>query len=206
MMTPILPDFRQKLQIFRSGGLAVRLLHHHPQPVGGPVGPPPERAKARRLEGALPCPGVRAARRRIPITERARARAALPGARVAPARRVPQDAPRPGRSPNRRIGTVRPRPSAPAHRAMLAGMSAAAFDTYAAAKRLRDAGFDEDQAEAAVSMVRDATAADRDQLATKADLATHRADTRADLASLERRLLGYGIALAGLLFAALKLF
>ena len=104
---------------------------------------------------------------------------------------------------------------------MLAGMSAAAFDTYTAAKRLRDAGFDEDQAEAAVSMVRDATAADRDPLATKADLATLdnrlgaaistlRADTRADLAaaiaSLERRLIGYGIALAGLLFAALKLF
>ena len=89
-------------------------------------------------------------------------------------------------------------------------MSTAAFDTYTAAKRLRDAGFDEDQAEAAVSMVRDATAADRDQLATKADLATFRADTRADiaaeLAGLERCLIGYGIALAGLLFAALKLF
>ena len=89
-------------------------------------------------------------------------------------------------------------------------MSAAAFDTYTAAKRLRDAGFDEDQAEAAVSMVRDAAAADRDQLATKADLATLRADIRADIAAafagLERRLLGYGIALAGLLFAALKLF
>ena len=59
-------------------------------------------------------------------------------------------------------------------------------------------------------MVRDATAADRDQLATKADLAALRADTRADivaeLAGLERRLLGYGIALAGLLSAALKLF
>ena len=50
-------------------------------------------------------------------------------------------------------------------------MSTAAFDTYTAAKRLRDAGFDEHQAEAAVSMVRDATGADRDALATKADLA-----------------------------------
>lgn len=35
-------------------------------------------------------------------------------------------------------------------------MSAVAFDTCAAAKRLREAGFDEHQAEAAVTMVRDA--------------------------------------------------
>ena len=61
-------------------------------------------------------------------------------------------------------------------------MSAATFDTYTAAKRLRDAGFDEDQAEAAVSMVRDAVGTDREQLATKADLA-HFA-TKADLAEL----------------------
>ena len=57
-------------------------------------------------------------------------------------------------------------------------------------------------------MVRDA-AADRDQPVTKADLATLRAGIRTDIAAeiagLERRLLGYGIALAGLLFAALKL-
>ena len=62
-------------------------------------------------------------------------------------------------------------------------MTAATFDTYAAAKRLRDAGFDERQAEAAVSMVRDAAGADREQLATKAGLA----EVRADLASLEAR-------------------
>ena len=63
-------------------------------------------------------------------------------------------------------------------------MNAAAFDTYTAAKRLREAGFDERQAEAAVSMVRDAAGADREQLATKADLA----EVRADLAALETRL------------------
>ena len=61
------------------------------------------------------------------------------------------------------------------------------------------AAFDEAQAEAAVSMVRDALGSDRDQLATKADLA-------AAIAGLERRLIGYGLAIAGLLFAALKLF
>ena len=63
-------------------------------------------------------------------------------------------------------------------------MNTVTFDTYAAAKRLRDAGFDERQAEAAVSMVRDAAGADREQLATKADLA----EVRADLAALETRL------------------
>ena len=51
-------------------------------------------------------------------------------------------------------------------------MNAATFDTCTAAKRLRDAGFDERQAEAAVSMVRDAVGADRGEFATKADLGT----------------------------------
>ena len=49
-------------------------------------------------------------------------------------------------------------------------MSTVAFDTYTAAKHLRDAGFDERQAEAAVSMVRDAVSADRGEVATKADV------------------------------------
>ena len=60
-------------------------------------------------------------------------------------------------------------------------MNTVTFDTYAAAKHLRDAGFDERQAEAAVSMVRDAVGAVREALATKADLAELRAATRADL-------------------------
>ena len=63
-------------------------------------------------------------------------------------------------------------------------MNAAAFDTYTAAKRLRDAGFDERQAEAAVSMVRDAAGADREQLATKADIEALRAATKADIEAL----------------------
>ena len=48
-------------------------------------------------------------------------------------------------------------------------VSAAAFDTCTAAKRLRDAGFDEHQAEAAITMVREAVGTDRDVLATKVD-------------------------------------
>ena len=67
-------------------------------------------------------------------------------------------------------------------------MNTAAFDTYTAAKRLRDAGFDERQAEAAVSMVRDAAGADREQLATKADLAALESRVDAKLAALETRL------------------
>ena len=51
-------------------------------------------------------------------------------------------------------------------------MSAMAFDTYTAAKRLRDAGFNEHQAEAAVTMVRDAVVADQEARATKADVDT----------------------------------
>ena len=47
-------------------------------------------------------------------------------------------------------------------------MSIAAFDTYAAAKKLREAGFDERQAEAAISMVRDAFT---EGVATKAEIA-----------------------------------
>ena len=55
-------------------------------------------------------------------------------------------------------------------------MSTAAFDTYTAAEHLRDAGFDERQAEAAVSRVREAVGADRGELAMKADIADLEAD------------------------------
>lgn len=78
-------------------------------------------------------------------------------------------------------------------------MSVAAFDTYAAAKALRDAGFDERQAEAAVAMVRDAVT---EGVATKADL-------RAEIAGLETRLTirlgGLVVAVGGLAVALVKL-
>ena len=77
-------------------------------------------------------------------------------------------------------------------------MSTAAFDTYTAAKRLRDAGFDEHQAEAAVTMVRDAVGADRGQLATKADLDTA-------IAALEARLTWRLVGIAAAIVAAVKL-
>ena len=57
-------------------------------------------------------------------------------------------------------------------------VAAATFDTYAAAKALREAGFNEGQAEAAVAMVRDAFT---EGVATKADVRTAVADLRAEM-------------------------
>ena len=84
-------------------------------------------------------------------------------------------------------------------------MNAATFDTYAAAKRLRDAGFDERQAEAAVSMMRDAAGADREQLATKADLDALESRVDAKLAALEARLTWRLVGIAAAIVAAVKL-
>ena len=76
-------------------------------------------------------------------------------------------------------------------------MSTATFDTYAAVKTLREAGADEAMAEAIVNTASAAAGADREQLATKADLAeletrlTARMDTfatKADLAALRAEL------------------
>lgn len=63
-----------------------------------------------------------------------------------------------------------------------------AFDTLAQAKRLREAGFDEKQAEALTAALRDAAKPfDASTLATKGDLATGLADlkaaTKGDLAA-----------------------
>ncbi len=67
-------------------------------------------------------------------------------------------------------------------------MTAAAFDTLTAARDLEAAGIERRQAEAIAGTVRQATAADREALATKADLAELRADMQADMAALETRL------------------
>ena len=60
-------------------------------------------------------------------------------------------------------------------------MSAVAFDTLTAARDLEAAGIERRQAEAIAGTVRTATAAERETLATKADLAELRADIQADL-------------------------
>ena len=60
-------------------------------------------------------------------------------------------------------------------------MSAATFDTLTTARELEAAGVERRQAEAIAGAVRQAVSADRDELATKADLAELRAATRTDL-------------------------
>ena len=71
-------------------------------------------------------------------------------------------------------------------------MNTATFDTYAAVKTLREAGADEAMAEAIVNTASAAAGADREQLATKADLAELetrlRAAAQADIAGLRAEL------------------
>lgn len=57
-------------------------------------------------------------------------------------------------------------------------MTSTDFDTLSAAKRLREAGFNEDQAEAIAERMHEAATADRSDLATKADLAAVRIEIR----------------------------
>ena len=86
-------------------------------------------------------------------------------------------------------------------------MALAAFDTYAAAKALREAGFDERQAEAVVETATRAAGAGHSELATKADLKDFA--TKADLARLEARIylafLAFALANAALTVAIIKL-
>ena len=70
---------------------------------------------------------------------------------------------------------------------------AQAFDTLAAARDLEGAGMARDHAEAIATAIRNG----QGDLVTKADL-------EASLESQERRLMVYGLALAGVLFAAIK--
>ena len=55
-------------------------------------------------------------------------------------------------------------------------MSTATFDTLTAARKLEAAGVERRQAEAHAEALREAISADRDELATKADIADLKAD------------------------------
>ena len=55
-------------------------------------------------------------------------------------------------------------------------MTASTFDILSAARKLEAAGIERRQAEAHAEALREAATADRDELATKADLAELRAD------------------------------
>ena len=81
-------------------------------------------------------------------------------------------------------------------------MTIAAFDTLAYARRLKEAGVDEAQAEAHAEAVRDAVT---EGVATKADLRATVADLKAEIAASERRMMLAMVALAGLIVALVKL-
>ena len=67
-------------------------------------------------------------------------------------------------------------------------MNTATFDTLTTARELEAAGVERRQAEAHAEALRRAVSADRDEFATKADLAGVRDELRADLAGLEARM------------------
>ena len=89
-------------------------------------------------------------------------------------------------------------------------MTSTDFDSIRAAKRLRDAGFNADQAQAIVEGMHQAATADRNELATKADIAALKAESKADIAAVRTEIASvrtemriYGIlivAIAGKLF------
>ena len=82
-------------------------------------------------------------------------------------------------------------------------MTSTDFDSISAAKRLRDAGFNADQAQAIVEGMHQADTADRNELATKADTAALKAELKADIAAVRIEMRIYGIlivAIAGKLF------
>ena len=74
-----------------------------------------------------------------------------------------------------------------------------AFDTLAAVRNLQGAGMDSAQAEAVTEMVNEAVSTS--DLATKGDLATLRAELRADLAALEMRMTWRMFLVVGALLA-----
>ena len=80
-------------------------------------------------------------------------------------------------------------------------MNTATFDTYAAVKTLREAGAYEAMAEAIVNTASAAAGADREQLATKADLETAITGLRGELYRAlwiqAAALIGAQIAIAG---------
>ena len=68
------------------------------------------------------------------------------------------------------------------------------LDTLTLARELKDAGIAPEQADAITHVVQQAT--EQADPATRADLNTHRAEVRADLAALEARLIKWMIGIA----------
>ena len=73
-------------------------------------------------------------------------------------------------------------------------MNSRTLDTLTLARELKDAGIEPKQADAITHVVQQAT--EQADPATRADLDTHRAEVRADLAALEARLIKWMIGIA----------
>ena len=85
-------------------------------------------------------------------------------------------------------------------------MNATIFDRLSAARRLKAAGLREEQAEAIAEVLREASAANRGELATKVDFAASEARLKAEIVSAANRITFTMLVAMGALFAALKLF
>ena len=83
-------------------------------------------------------------------------------------------------------------------------MTGTTFDSLAAARDLEAAGIERRHAEAIAASMRDAAGADREQLATKTDLAELRADLYRALWIQAAALVGAQIAIAGLIVTLLS--
>lgn len=77
-------------------------------------------------------------------------------------------------------------------------MDATAWNALATARRLREASFDQKQAETIADELRGAATADRDTLATKADIESTRADIQAIKAEIRAAGADIEAAVAGL--------
>ena len=91
--------------------------------------------------------------------------------------------------------------SCPPHGHRRTALLATAFDPLAAARDLKAAGFEQEQAEALAAQLRAAAGADHADLATKADLAELRADLAETKADLYRALWIQGGAIVAILTA-----
>ena len=85
-------------------------------------------------------------------------------------------------------------------------MNAATFDSLSAARRLKAAGMEENQAEAIAVIMYETIVANREELLTKTDLVAFEVRIEAELASAFNRMTLTMLAAMGALFAALKLF
>ena len=85
-------------------------------------------------------------------------------------------------------------------------MNATAFDSLSAARRLREAGLEQGPAEAIAETLREATAANREDLATKTDLTVLEVRLKAEMSATANRVIVIILVALGTLLAAVKLF